>query len=60
MTLKHTGFQVGIARQTFSAAVRGLPKGRGIIPDFEVPLNPVDLAADRDTVLEFALGMCRK
>lgn len=60
LNLKHTGFQVGIARQTFSAAVRGLPGDRGIFPDVEVLPHPRDLASGKDPVLELALNMCRK
>jgi C-terminal processing protease CtpA/Prc len=60
LNLEHTGFQVGIARRTFSTAVRGLPGDRGIIPDFEVLPVPRDIAAGKDTVLEMALGRCRK
>jgi hypothetical protein len=57
--LDHTHFQVGIATATFATAVKDLPKDRGIQPDFSVPQTSEDLAAGRDTALEFALQKCR-
>ncbi len=46
-----------MARETFAAEVTGMPKDRGIIPDFMVKQNPKDIAENRDTVEQFTLGL---
>jgi hypothetical protein len=57
--LKHTRFQVSVARGTFASAVQGLPKDRGVIPDIIVSQTPQDMAAGIDTVLEHTLSIIR-
>jgi predicted O-methyltransferase YrrM len=59
LNLKHTRLQVSVATGTYAAAVQGLPKDRGIIPDIPVLHKPEDMTCGRDTVLEYALGLCR-
>lgn len=41
-------------------AVSGYPKERGIIPDNPVSPTIADLLNDRDTVMEFTLGLINK
>ena len=53
VTLPHSRFRVNIARETFEAAVTGLERGRGILPDHEVHASVDDVLAGRDTVMEF-------
>jgi len=57
--LKHTRFQVSVARGTFASAVRDLPQDRGILPDIPVSQTPHDMAAGIDTVLEHTLSLIR-
>jgi len=57
--LKHTRFQVSVARGTFMSAVQGLPQDRGILPDIPVFPTPQDIAAGQDTVLEHTLSLIR-
>ena len=57
--LKHTRFQVSVARGTFASAVEGLPKDRGILPDIPVSPTPQDMSAGLDTVLEHTLALIR-
>jgi hypothetical protein len=57
--LKHTRFQVSVARGTFASAVQGLPQDRGILPDIPVSPTPQDMAAGLDTVLEHTLSLIR-
>ncbi len=57
--LKHSQFQVSVARGTFASAVQGLPKDRGILPDISVSQIAEDLAAGIDTVLEHTLSLIR-
>jgi C-terminal processing protease CtpA/Prc len=55
--LKHTQFRLITARRTFQAAVRGLPKDKGILPDYPVEPTIEDLLNGKDTVLEFTLAL---
>jgi len=55
--LKNTGLILKLATGSFAAAVSGLPKDRGIIPDHRVQTNIEDLKSNRDTVLEYALSL---
>lgn len=57
--LKHTRFQVGVATGTFASAVRDLPQSRGILPDISVSQTPQDMAAGKDSVLEYTLSLIR-
>jgi hypothetical protein len=55
--LKHTKIRVNLPRMTFAAAVSGMPKTRGILPDYEVEPRIEDILAGRDTIKEFALDL---
>lgn len=57
ITLKHTKFMLKTARVTFQAAVRGLPKDRGILPDYSVEPAIEDVLNGRDAVLEYTLSL---
>jgi hypothetical protein len=57
--LKNTRIQGHIASRTFSTAVNGLPKNRGILPDHHVVLTPEDLKKGVDTVMEYALNLLK-
>ena len=56
-TLPATGVVVTVARYTFETAVTGLPRGRGISPDYEVLPTAENILEERDAVLEFTLGL---
>jgi hypothetical protein len=55
--LKNTRFQVSVATGTFASAVLNLPKDRGILPDIPVSPTPQDMAAGKDTILEYVLSL---
>jgi hypothetical protein len=52
-TLKNTRLGLKIARASFAVEVTGMPKNRGILPDYRVEPTSRDLAEKRDTTLEF-------
>ena len=58
-TLTNTGVSYKVARTTFSTAVSGFSKGRGIIPDHPVQRSLSDAQGLTDTVLEFAVSLIR-
>jgi hypothetical protein len=53
--LERTGLRLFVARMTFEAAAEGLPRNRGILPDFPVEAVIGDMAKGKDTVLEYTL-----
>ena len=55
--LEKTRLRLFVARMTFTAAVEGLPRYRGIIPDIEVEPGIADLLSGKDPVLERALSL---
>jgi hypothetical protein len=55
--LKNTRLRLFVARMTFTAAVRGLPRYRGIFPDIAVEPSMTDQLAGKDPVLERALSL---
>jgi hypothetical protein len=57
ITLDNTRLQVNMPRMTFTAAVRGMERSRGILPDHPVELTVDDLIMGRDTVMDFALSL---
>jgi hypothetical protein len=59
ITLNHTGIQLRIARNTFSVAVKGIPRFRGISPDFPVENTLEDNITGKDSVKSFALGLIK-
>jgi hypothetical protein len=52
-TLKNTRLGLKMARASFAVEVTGMPKNRGILPDYRVEPTSRDLAEKRDTTLEF-------
>ncbi len=55
-TLLNSGIQFTIARKTFSVAVAGQAKNRGIIPDFKIEQTLNDVVNNRDATLNFVLN----
>ena len=53
--LSHSGIAVNLARRTYAVAVSGMPRERGIRPDFHVEAKLDDLLGDIDTVKEFVV-----
>ena len=58
--LKNTGLTLKLATGSFAAAVSGLPKDRGIIPDHRIQTNIEDLKSNRDTALEYTFSLIDK
>lgn len=58
--LKNTGLILKLTTGTFTAAVSGFSKDRGIIPHHKVHTNIEDLSNKRDTVLEYAFNLINK
>ncbi len=59
ISLNHTGIQLRIARNSFSVAVMGIPRFKGIPPDFPVENSLDDQIAGRDSVKLFALALIK-
>jgi len=59
ITLNNTGIQLRIARNSFRVAVEGIPRFRGISPDFPVENTLEDHIAGRDSVKSFALDLIK-
>jgi hypothetical protein len=57
IVLEHTKLRVNLPRMSFTAAVRGMPKNRGILPDYPVEPRIEDILAGRDTIKEYALEL---
>jgi C-terminal processing protease CtpA/Prc len=55
--LEKTRLRLSVARITFTAAVRSLPRYRGIIPDIVVEPGIADEVAGRDPIMERALSL---
>ena len=58
--MKNTRLLLEIARKSFVVAVTGLPKNRGIIPDFIIKPDINDLRNNKDRVMEFTLKLINK
>jgi C-terminal processing protease CtpA/Prc len=58
-SLNNTGIQLKIARNSFSVAVKGIPRFKGISPDFPVENRLEDNIAGRDSVKLFALDLIK-
>lgn len=58
--LDNSKLTLQIARRSFAVAVEGMPRNRGILPDYPVEPKIADLIDGRDTVKEFALGLIEK
>ena len=57
VVLEHSRFRLNVARMTFTADVRGMPRKRGIIPDHVVEEDIKDMIDGSDTALEFTLKL---
>lgn len=55
--LCHTRLLMSLPRETFTAAVEGFERGRGLQPDHAVAPTGADLAAGHDVVLDSALKL---
>ncbi len=55
--LRNTRMRLNVARMTFTAAVKDLPRFRGIIPDIVVEPSIADYLSGRDPVKERALSL---
>ena len=60
ITLKNTQFRLWRARITYEAAAEGLPRNRGIIPDYPVEPLIQDVLLGKDTVLDYTLKLVEK
>lgn len=54
--LINTGILVRVARSTFTVAVQGIPRFKGIIPDYVIEQTVQDMLTSKDHVKEFAEG----
>jgi Peptidase family S41 len=59
VSLNNTGIQLRIARNSFSVAVTGIPRFRGISPDFPVEARLEDKIAGRDAAKSFAMDLIK-
>jgi hypothetical protein len=59
ISLNNTGIQLRIARNSFSVAVEGIPRFRGISPDFPVETSLEDNIAGRDSAKSFAMDLIK-
>jgi hypothetical protein len=57
--LNNTGIQLRIARNSFSVAVTGIPRFRGIPPDFPVETTFEDKIAGHDAAKLFAMALIK-
>ncbi len=57
VVLERTRLRLNCARTTFTAAVQGLPRYRGIIPDVVVEPDIADILAGKDPVMDRALSL---
>ena len=58
--LDNTKMLVYIPQETFSAAVEGMDKTKGIMPDYLVEQNYKDFLIGKDTVMDFTLDLIKK
>ena len=57
VVLERTRLRLNCARTTYTVAVQGLPRYRGIIPDTVVEPDIADIIAGRDPVMDRALSL---
>jgi C-terminal processing protease CtpA/Prc len=55
--LKNTNLRLQVAQRSFAAAVQGMSKDKGILPDIPVNQKIEDLIEDKDTVKEYVLNL---
>ena len=58
--LKNTRMIVNIARETFSAAVEGMDKTKGVNSDYFIEQTYKDFLSETDTVMDFTLDLITK
>ena len=58
-SLNNTGIQLRIARNSFSVAVNGIPRFKGISPDFPVDATLEDNIARKDAVMSYAMELIK-
>ena len=58
--LKNTRMIVNVASETFSAAVEGMDKKKGVEPDFFIEQNYKDFLEGKDTVMDFTLDLIKR
>ncbi len=56
--LKNTRLRLAVPRMTFTAAVKDMPRYRGVMPDIPVEPSMSDYLSGTDPVLERALALC--
>jgi hypothetical protein len=57
---KETRLNLNVAKMTFTAAVKGLSREHGIMPDYYVEPKIEDIIDGKDTVKEFTYGLIKK
>lgn len=60
LKLRNTGMRLRIARERFTASVKGMPINEGINPDYKIDLTLQDLLDERDLQLEQAITLFRR
>ena len=60
VNLPHTGIGITVPLVRYTMAVPGYPKDRGIIPEFPFEPTVEDVIANRDAVLQYAVGLAKK
>ena len=58
--LDNTKMLVYIPQETFSAAVEGMDKTKGVEPDYYVEQTYKDFLSGKDTVMDFTLDLIKK
>jgi hypothetical protein len=58
--LTNTRLRLQVPQRSFAVAVEGMPKNRGIQPDYPVEPGIEDLIEGRDTILEYTLNLVKK
>jgi len=59
--LEHTRIITGTARvDRYSAAVKGMDRMRGVMPDIPVDITQEEIVSGADTVLDFVLSLAVK
>jgi C-terminal processing protease CtpA/Prc len=55
--IRNTRLRLFVARMTFTAAVKSLPRYRGVVPDIQAEPDLADYLSGRDTAKELALSL---
>ena len=58
--LSNTRMIVNVARETFSAAVEGMDKTKGVQPDYYIEQTYKDFLSETDTVMDFTLDLIKR